>query len=316
MRLIKSGAADYITKPFDMGVFLERLSLLVSPGESLDFPPVIGVSSAAREVEEMIARAAEATAPVLVRGGPGLGKDLIARRIHDLSDRRAAPFVAVNLAREGDAGAALFGAGGAFERVGEGTVFINAISRLSLSLQERLAGVLGKGPTARVTTACGHDLEAQIAADRFAPELFYRLATMEIAVPPLGERPEDAVWLLEQLFRKLAPARAPGLEGLSPLALEAARDHDWPGGGRELRARLVRSLTLASGPLVQPADLFSERRVAPEGIRSLAEARESAERTQIIAALERSGGQVGEAARMLGIARTTLWEKMQKYRLS
>lgn len=315
VRLIKSGAADYVTKPFDMGVFLERLSLLVSPGDALDFPPVLGVSTAAREVETMIARAAQEAAPVLIRGGPGLGKDLIARRIHELSDRRAAPFVAVNLAREGRAEAALFGAGGAFGTVGEGTVFINAISRSPLSLQERLAEVLGTAGRARIIAACGHDIDALIGAGSFASELYYRLAQIEIPVPPLGTRPDDAVWLLEQLFHKLAPSRAPGVEGISPLALEAARDHDWPGGGRELRARLVRSLSLATGPLVQPADLFSERRAAPERIRSLAEAREAAERTHIIAALERSGGQIGEAARMLGIARTTLWEKMQKYGL-
>ena len=130
VRLIKSGAADYITKPFDMGVFLERLALLVSPGAALDFPPILGVSAAARRVETLIARAAQSAAPVLIRGGPGLGKDLIARRIHDLSDRRAAPFIAVNLARDGDAESALFGAGGAFDRVGDGTVFINAVDRL------------------------------------------------------------------------------------------------------------------------------------------------------------------------------------------
>ena len=122
--------------------------------------------------------------------------------------------------------------------------------------------------------------------------------------------------MLEQLFQRLAPAKAPDVTGIGALCLEAARDHDWPGGGREVRARLVRGLSLARGALLQPADLFPERQAGEDGIKSLAEVREAAERAQIIAALERSGGQVGAAARMLGIARTTLWEKMQRYGLS
>ncbi|MEI4235179.1 sigma-54-dependent transcriptional regulator [Roseovarius sp. D22-M7] len=314
VRLLKSGAADYITKPFDMGVFLERLALLVSPGEALDFPPILGVSAAARRVETLIARAAQSAAPVLIRGGPGLGKDLIARRIHDLSDRRAAPFIGVNLARDGDAETALFGPSGALDRVGDGTIFINAVDRLPL--QHQLTETLGRGTPARIITACGHDLEAGVEAGTVSAELLYRIAGMEIPVPPLGTRPDDAVWLLEQLFAKLAPARAGHLTGISPLCLEAARDHDWPGGGREVRARLVRALTLASGDVVQPADLFPERQTKATGIKPLAEARDAAERAQIIAALDQSGGHVKQAAALLRIARTTLWEKMQKYGLS
>ena len=316
VRLIKSGAADYITKPFDMGVFLDRLALLVSPGAALDFPPILGVSAAACQVETLIARAAQGAAPVLIRGGPGLGKDLIARRIHDLSDRRAAPFIAINIARDGDAESALFGVGGAFDRVGDGTVFINTVDRLPMPLQHHLAETLHPGTPARIITACGHDLEARVAAGVVSAELLYRMARMEIPVPPLGTRPDDAVWLLEQLFRKLAPAQAAHLTGISPLCLEAARDHDWPGGGREVRARLVRALTLATGDVVQPADLFPERQAKASGIKPLAEARDAAERAQIIAALDQTGGHIKEAAKLLRIARTTLWEKMQKYGLS
>ncbi len=316
VRLIKSGAADYITKPFDMGVFLERLSLLVSPGDTLDFPPVLGVSSAARRVEELIARVARRAEPVLIRGGPGLGKDLIARCIHDLSDRRAAPFVPVNLAREGDPEGALFGADGAVATVADGTLFINAISRLPLPLQNRLAECLDGRVPARFVIACGNGLDSLIETGAFSTELFYRMAQMEIPVPPLGTRTEDAVWLLERLFQNFAPTRAPALAGLSALCLEAARDHDWPGGGREVRARLLRGLGLASGDVLQPADLFPERQARPGGIETLAEARERAERAQIIATLDQTDGQIGEAARRLRIARTTLWEKMQKYGLS
>ena len=316
VRLIKSGAVDYITKPFDMGAFLKRLSMLVIPAETPDFPPILGLSAAARQVEDLVARAAGSDEPVVIRGGPGLGKDLIARRIHDLSERRVAPFAAVNLAREEDAERAIFGTAGAFARAGEGTVFINGISRLDRALQDRLTGAVGKRPAARLIAACGHDLKDLIDTGHFSSELFYRIAQLEITVPPLGARPEDAVWLLEQLFAKLAPARAPGLDGISPLCLAAARDHDWPGGGRELRARLLRGLARAAGTVLQPSDLFPERLAVPDDQMSLAEARDAAEKAQIIAALDRTGGQIGEAAKLLRIARTTLWEKMQKFGLS
>jgi len=320
VRLIKSGAADYVTKPFDMSVFLERLGLLVGNREDQlqydDFPPLMGVSPAARQIETLIARAAADSLPALIRGGPGTGKDLVARRIHDLSDRSAAPFVAVNLSREADAETALFAADGGFCTVGEGSLFINAVSKMSAQVQSRLLERLDQGFEGRLIAACGTDLEALISAGSFSSELFYRLARTEIPIPPLAKRPEDAVWLMRRLFGKLASRHMHEVEGISALCEAAVRAHDWPGGGRELRARLLRGLTMATGPLLQPADLFPERLAGPDEMMSLAEAREAAERAQIIAALDRTGGQIGEAAKLLRIARTTLWEKMQKLGLS
>lgn len=320
VHLIKSGAADYVTKPFDMSVFLERLGLLVGDRKNAsrddDFPPLLGVSGAARRIAALIGRAATESHPALIRGGPGTGKDLVARRIHDLSDRSAAPFVSVNLAREADAEVALFGPGGAFDTVGEGTTFINAVTRMDAGCQSRLLDWLEETRDGRLVTACGNDLETLIAEGAFSSELYYRLARTEIPVPPLNARPEDAVWLLQQLFRKLAPRQAPGLDGISALCEEAVRNHDWSGGGRELRARLLRGLVMADGPLLQPSDLFPERLARPDVMLSLAEAREAAERAHIIAALDRTGGQIGEAAKLLRIARTTLWEKMQKLGLN
>ncbi|WP_040651282.1 sigma-54-dependent transcriptional regulator [Roseovarius sp. 217] len=320
VRLIKSGAADYVTKPFDMSVFLERLGLLLgdreNPVRNEDFPALMGISVAARTIEAMIAKAATESHPALIRGGPGTGKDLVARRIHDLSDRSAAPFVAVNLAREASAEDALFGDGAGFDRVGEGTLFINAIGKAGPQIQSRLLDRIDQGFDGRLIAAGGHDLEALIAQDQFNAELFYRLVRTEIPIPPLSTRPDDAVWLMQQLFRKLAPRHGPEIEGISALAEEAVRGHGWPGGGRELRARLLRGLTMAAGPLLQPSDLFPERLADPDDMMSLAQARDAAERVQIIAALDRTGGQIGEAAKLLRIARTTLWEKMQKLDLS
>ncbi len=320
VRLIKSGAADYVTKPFDMSVFLERLSLLVgsratSPHDD-DFPTVMGVSAAARRIESLIVKAAAESHPALVLGGAGTGKDLVARRIHDLSDRSAAPFVAVNLAREADAETALFGPQGGFATVGEGTLFINAVGKMGPDVQSRLLARLDRSFDGRLVAASGNDLQSLIAQDRFNAEVYYRLARREIPIPPLHTRPEDAVWLMQQLFRKLAPRHAPTLAEISALCEEAVRGHDWPGGGREVRARLLRGMTMATGPMLQPSDLFPERLAGSGAMMSLAAARDAAEKAQIIAALDRTGGQIGEAAKLLRIARTTLWEKMQKFGLS
>lgn len=320
VRLMKAGAADYVTKPFDMSVFLERLGLLVgnrkSPSPTDDFPPLLGVSSAARQIEALIDKAAANDQPVLIRGGPGTGKDLVARRIHDLSDRRVTPFVTVDLVREADADAALFGSASGFGTVRDGTLFLQAVGRMGAEVQSRLLDRLDQGGEARLIAACGTDLEALIQDGRFSAELFLRLAQNEIPIPPLGTRPQDAIWLLHQLFRKLGPRQAPQVEGISTLCEEAVRTHDWPGGGRELRTRLLRGLAMATGSLLQPSDLFPEHQAGPGEFLSLAQAREAAERVQIITALDRTGGQIGEAARLLRISRTTLWEKMQRLGLS
>jgi DNA-binding NtrC family response regulator len=130
VRLLRAGASDYLTKPFEMDVFLERLQGLLARRPARGSEPLIGVSTAAREVEAQAAQAAAEERPALVRGPPGVGKGLVARRIHDLSDRRAAPFEAVDCMRAPDAEAALFGPDGALARVGEGTLFLGGVGRL------------------------------------------------------------------------------------------------------------------------------------------------------------------------------------------
>lgn len=316
VRLMQAGAADYITKPFEMAVFLDRLTLLLNASGDQDMPPLLGISPAARRVEEMAERAARIDRAVLIRGGPGTGKELVARRIHERSDRRAAPFVVVNLAREPDVQAAMFGPGGAIERTGEGVLFLQALSRMPGQAQQALADVLYAGFAGRIIAACGHDMDKVVQSGGFDADLFYRLDMVELPVPPLSERPEDAVWLMEHLFERLNPRRDRPLKRISRLAEQAVRAHDWPGGGRELRARLSRGLETAQGEMLLPTDLFPERIADGDRILTLAEAREQAERRQIVAALERTGGQIGQAAKLLKVSRTTLWEKMQKLGLS
>ena len=194
---------------------------------------------------------------------------------------------------------------------GEGVLFLSAAGRLAAPAQEALLALLRAAPPWRLIAACGPRLPERVAAGGFRTDLFYLIAAREIAVPPLGARPEDAVWLMRRLFEGLNARRAAPLAGVSALTEEAVRAHSWPGGGRELRARMARAVDMAAGDRLYPVDLFPERAAAQRFL-SLGEARDAAERAQIVAALERTGGQVAKAARLLRVSRTTLWEKMQK----
>lgn len=307
VRLLHAGAADYIVKPFEMRVFLDRLLALVRPAAHGAGEPLLGPSPAARRVETLARAAAAQDGPVLIRGGPGTGKGLVARRIHAMSDRAAAPFIAVNVARDPDVTEALFGPAGACAAVGEGVLFLNAIDRLGADDQTRLSDWMDREPPCRIIAACGVPPGGLVRSDLWA-----RIDRFGIPVPPLAERTDDAVWLLHRIFASLNPRRMTPFRGISGLTDQAVRGHDWPGNGRELRARLVQAMATASGDRLFPADLFPERQAAGPGIATLAEARDAAERSQILIALERTGGQIAESARLLRVSRSTLWEKMQK----
>ncbi|MGJ8586354.1 MAG: sigma-54-dependent transcriptional regulator [Marinosulfonomonas sp.] len=316
VRLIQAGAVDYVTKPFGMADFLDRLTLLLSATSQLNLPPLLGISPAAARVDELALKAARSDRSVLIRSGPGTGKELVARRIHETSDRLSAPFVSVNLAREANICVALFPDGGAIERTGEGTLFLHGLSRLSENAQRKLLGALNAGFEGRLIASCGMEMEEIIAQGGFSADLYYRLDMMEIPIPPLGERTEDAVWLMNQLFDKVNAKRVSPLSSIGRLAEEAVRLHDWPGGGREVRSRLVRGVEMATGDVLQPVDLFPERLTKSNGLMTLAQAREKAEKEQIIHAMQQADGQVGHAAKLLNVSRTTLWEKMQKLGIS
>jgi DNA-binding NtrC family response regulator len=308
VRLLQAGAADYVTKPFEMGQFLDRLAHLLRPkGTAVDQP--FGISPAARRIGDLVTQAAATDRPVLVRGAAGTGKALVARRIHALSDRSAAPFIVVALSRAETLAELERG----LAEVGEGTLFLDALERLPPEGQDRLMAWLDDAPAARLIAACSTDMAEALREGSFRSDLLYRLDLFEVPIPPLSERPEDALWLFHRLFEAMNARRTPPLRGVSALAEQAVRDHDWPGNGRELRARLVQAMATVEGDTLFPADLFPERRAETAGrLPSLAEARDAAERAHILRALERSGGQVSEAAKLLRVSRTTLWEKMQK----
>lgn len=303
-----------------------------------------------RALQAALERIAPASAAVLLTGESGAGKGVAARRLHALSGARAAaPFTLVDCAalpaETAAAEAVLFGRDatpGLLESAGAGTLLLDEVAELSPPLQARLLGVLEErrflrlGGTeavalrARPVATTNADLRARIAEGGFRMDLLFRLAVVTLTMPPLRERPADAEDLAQHLLGQFSDRG----RSLAPDALAAIRDHDWPGNVRELRNRVERAVLLGDAPEIRAKDLFPEK---PQGLApptaqtevppeapvptpaeplSLAEARDAAEREHIRRVLARCGGRIGDAATALGIARTTLWERMRRLGLA
>lgn len=345
VRLVKAGADDYITKPYDADDLVERIRRRTSPGKG---------SRAARSgrptrapapppaVAEPLRLAAASDLPILLTGETGVGKEVAARHAHAASPRAAAPFVAVNCGaiphdlREsqffGHERGAFTGATqshvGYFEEAGDGTLFLDEVGELDVRLQTALLRVLHDGEfrplgsrrprtfRGRIVAATNADLARLRMEGKFREDLYYRLAVIEIAIPPLRQRPGEIAGLAKGFLDEFGSARGAHLS-FSPAALERLIMHDWPGNIRELRNRVQRAIVFARTEVLEPADVFPERRldedtVRPEEPRSLEAAKQQAEMGAIERALAASGGRIGDAARSLGISRTTLWKRRGK----
>lgn len=345
VRLVRAGADDYLTKPFAVDEFLRRVAELLH-ARCIGAGPAevaLGTSPAIRQVERLLRRVADVDSTLLLTGESGVGKEVAAHFVHRISARAQAPFMAVNCAaipaelidsevfgheRGSFTGARALHRGYA-ERAAGGVLFLDEVGEMPAPVQAKLLRLVqervffrvgGEKPLpfpARLVCATNVDLEQRVREGTFRRDLFYRLNVIPVAIPALRDRPDDVLPLLQAYLRQYANAFRRPAERLSPRAEAAALAHDWPGNIRELRNRIERAVALASGPWIGADDLFPEQAIDDRFGKDtewplLTAVRDESERSHIVATLRHADGQLGKAADLLGVGRTTLWEKMRR----
>jgi transcriptional regulator with PAS, ATPase and Fis domain len=298
-------------------------------------------SEAMGRVLDLAERVAKVESTVLVTGESGVGKERIARLVHEESPRAARPFVAVNcgavtetlLESElfGHARGAFTGAdrerAGLFEAAGGGTLFLDEIGEVSAGMQVKLLRVLQEreirrvGETrarpvdVRVVAATNRNLADEVAAGRFRKDLYYRLRVIELRIPPLRERPDDVLPIARVFLAETARRMGRKLTGFTPRAADQLVRYGWPGNVREVENAVERAVALAAGPRVDVEDLPEELRAAMPRARPVGKARplEDVEREYILAVVEAAGGNRTRAAAELGIGLATLKRKLRAY---
>jgi transcriptional regulator with PAS, ATPase and Fis domain len=295
---------------------------------------VLIVSQAMHEVMRLTRKAARSEAAVLITGETGVGKELVARAVHDGSPRRSRPWVDVNCAALPDhlveselfgyEKGAFSGAGpgkqGLFELAHSGSLFLDEIGELEPRVQVKLLRVLDGAPyyrlggtrkvtvDTRVIAATNANLEAAMRMGAFRSDLYYRLGQLQIAVPPLRDRRDD----IEPLARFFLQRAGADLR-LSPPAAAVLRDHDWPGNVRELRNCMIRAAAMAGEGAVEPEHLGPLGAPAAAVQAARQGTIESLERELIHSTLTQTGGRQQRAAELLGISRRTLYRKLRAY---
>ena len=329
VRLMKAGAVDYIVKPYALSDLLERIARLIrlQPRAAGD----LGTSEAMRQVEMLLRRVADIDSSLPITGESGVGKEVAAKFVHQISTRAAEPFVAVNCgAIPNDLiESQLFGhEKGAFtsaqarhhgyvERAGNGILFLDEVGELPMLMQVKLLRLIQEraftrvgGETAikmgaRIICATNTDLEAGVAEGRFRQDLYYRINVIPVIIPPLRERSDDILPLAQLFMKKFSGTFRRDVKGFTAEPERALLEHSWPGNVRELRNRVERAVALSQAPRIGAEALFSceaaEPRAPPPAV---AEVRHRAERHHIRAVLVGAGGRVEAAAKLLGVWRS------------
>ena len=336
-RLLDRAAEQYLRRRTLELMCDERNYLADELRRRYDPDEVVGARAGLRHVMEVIRLAAGSDATVLLRGETGTGKELVARTIHALSARRGRTMVKVDCGAlaPGVLESELFGhergaftgatrtRRGRFELADGGVLFLDEVGNLPLELQPKLLRVLqdrevervGADRTihvdVRVIAAANQDLERLVASGEFRRDLFYRLNVVPIVLPPLRDRLEDLEELVAHFLRKHGGWRGERLR-VTDSALEALRAHPWPGNVRELENVVERALLLARGERLEAEDFALPRQAAPAGRAELRRSIAERERDELAAALTEARGNVCEAARALGLARSTLRSRLRR----
>jgi two-component system response regulator HydG len=353
---IKAGAFHFLSKPFvpddlrnlvsraleKRRLDLENLYLRQELKTKDERNVLVYESEAMARIVDMISRVAPTDSTVLITGESGTGKGLVARKIHQLSQRSRRPFITVDCGTLvetlfeselfGHVKGSFTGADankvGKFELAQNGTLFFDEISNISLEVQAKLLRAVEERKISkvgshrvitvdvRIIAATNKDLSKAIKDGTFREDLFYRLNVVLIQMPPLRERKRDIPLLVQHFLEKYNARLRRDIRGISPDALELMVVHDWPGNVRELENTMERLVVLSPGPYLEPADLVFAGTILTPGSESAAGVSlRDLERDHIIQTLQRFDGHKSETARALGIDRKTLREKLKRYNI-
>jgi DNA-binding NtrC family response regulator len=321
----------------------ENESLRQALKREYGFHDLVSKSPSMQRVFDLARVAARSASTILVLGESGSGKEVLARAVHAESPRAGGPFIAISCAaltetlleselfghEKGAFTGAIARRKGKFELAASGTLFLDEVGDISPKLQldllrvleerrfQRVGGSESIAADVRVVAATNRDLAKAVAEGAFREDLFYRLNVIAITLPPLRERPEDIPLLVQHFLDRLSKDLSRRLDGVSPEAMAALVAHGWPGNVRELRNVLERGAVVAKGNIIQLADLGLP---APDPARAAAPTGdplplEEVEKRHVADVLSWAGGNVTHAARVLGIDRMTLYNKMKRWGL-
>ncbi|MNL03295.1 Transcriptional regulatory protein ZraR [compost metagenome] len=345
---LKAGAFDFLTKPVDLNRLRELVSsalLLPAPGGVID-RRLLGDSLPMRNLRKQIDKLARSQAPVYISGESGSGKELVARLIHDRGPRANQAFVPVNCGaipselmeseffghRKGSFSGAIEDKPGLFQAAQGGTLFLDEVADLPLPMQVKLLRAIQEKAVrsvggqqevvvdVRILCATHKDLGAEVAAERFRQDLYYRLNVIELRVPPLRERRDDIEPLASHVLKRLAADTSQPVARLHPQALEALKSYRFPGNVRELENMLERAHTLCENKQIEAGDLrLAEGNCTPEGglpdltqIDNLEAYLENVERQLILQALEETRWNRTAAAQRLNLSFRSMRYRLKK----
>ncbi|MCD6161054.1 MAG: sigma-54-dependent Fis family transcriptional regulator [candidate division Zixibacteria bacterium] len=356
IKAMKAGAFDYLFKPINleqldlMLIKIEQSQLVIAENRYLkrkleeidNFPDLIGESQSFKKALSDISVVAKSDSTVLIRGESGTGKELAARAIHFSSSRKDKPFLAVNCAAlpETLLESELFGYEkgaftgatkrrlGRFELADKGTLFLDEIGDLPLPIQikllrvlesksfERLGSAYAIDVDIRLITATNRDLESKINDGTFREDLYYRLNVIPLNLPPLRERKDDILPLVEHFIKKFSVKSGKKIKGITPPTRDILMTHNWPGNVRELENAIERAVVMTRSDSIDTDSLIAfavsdTKAEMAADILNLAEL----EKRAITKALKQTNGKQIEASAILGIHRNTLRSKMKQYRL-
>ena len=348
---LKAGAFDFLSKPVDLGRLRELVAsalLLAVPGSAID-RRLLGDSLPMRNLRKQIDKLARSQAPVYISGESGSGKELVARLIHERGPRANHPFVPVNCGaipselmeseffghRKGSFSGAIEDKPGLFQAAHGGTLFLDEVADLPLPMQVKLLRAIQEKAVrsvggqqeevvdVRILCATHKDLDAEVAAERFRQDLYYRLNVIELRVPPLRERRDDIEPLASHVLMRLAADTGQPAAKLHPHALDALKSYRFPGNVRELENMLERAHTLCENKQIEASDLrLAEGNCAIEGglldltqIDNLEAYLENVERQLILQALEETRWNRTAAAQRLNLSFRSMRYRLKKFGL-